>query len=335
MWSPIVYGRTDTSDSWWRAIPSGTTSTELFDVVTAAFAGGADLDTPRFLLARRGGRWITGVACQASELSRSMATDSQNRELATFVGWAAPDTELPPSSLAHWETSFAQWAAPVYEHWAGADWTLPVRDVRDPHVVAAQPPPWRAEPPPPGPELTRTYGSALFLPPEASHQAWDEGRRTTGPFTLVVGWRKPDLVRADLVTHVCISGTTTASHAKSYAAGTDIAGATTVVEANFAGTSAPGTGFGDVGTPPPRPAQPMSVAVIPPRPLLAPVSMPAPVRSGFWRRFMWASRREVERLEHQVRWLTTELEQVRAAITALDARLSAIEAARPGEGDAR
>jgi hypothetical protein len=149
-WAPVVYGRTQASDTWWRAVPAGFGDRAwLAEAVAAAVAHGNGLEiAPRLLLAQKADCRLVGIACMARLISATMNRDglpggSGGRSLYTFVGWLAlprPDGTLPRApGLAALRAKAAAWAEPVYERWVSPAWRLPGRSS---YPTEPQPPPW-------------------------------------------------------------------------------------------------------------------------------------------------------------------------------------------------
>jgi hypothetical protein len=207
-WSPVVYARTAAADTWWQALPAGSSGTGwLARTVSAVFAGGTGLDTgPRFLLAQDNARRIVGVACRARRLSELMCSDDQRRELSCFVGWMASRAEIPGTrvtagprtaagpAFADLAAGYAQWAGPVYEEVMRAVWELPYSPYHQPALSSPAAAPWEetisfdlAGPVPgPGP------GDGPW-PPSAWPGIWTVALAATGLFTCVLGWEHAPL----------------------------------------------------------------------------------------------------------------------------------------------
>ncbi|MBX6383102.1 MAG: hypothetical protein IRZ07_09035, partial [Microbispora sp.] len=190
----------------------------------------------RYLLARRADRGdgvnrangvLVGVACYARALSKEMHTDEASRELYCFVGWwGTPETPTDIPSLAALTENCARWAGDVYQMYFEHVWKQHqalVRIQESAPMIA----PWArddseaggaVEIPAPAPEATATprpllgVGPAgltpqrdkvLLYPASHSERLWDEGRRTTTPFTLVTGWVASARAPLKPVTHLC------------------------------------------------------------------------------------------------------------------------------------
>lgn len=213
-WLPIVWGRTRTGDSWWRARPTGPRLGEwVTDLVSAVFAGGADLAAPRFLLARAHGHWVTGVACSAADLDASMSIDAHGRELFTFVGWLAPvdggAVELP--ALVDWAAHRTAWAGATYTEWCLPDWDKHWSDAAIAQQSVPQGAPWPigTRPPDAVPEPLITDASRAVLHPEAdAARLWASGTASITSFILVTGWSAIDALDPDRLTHATVRGLT-------------------------------------------------------------------------------------------------------------------------------
>jgi ADP-ribose pyrophosphatase YjhB (NUDIX family) len=200
LWAPIVYGRTNRADSWWRAVPPELPHRGwLGTLVSTIVASGDHLDRPRFLLARWNEYWVTGVACMAGEFDPELSSDGV-RPLYTFVGWAAPFlSPARPPEFDELEKHFRDWAGPVYQEWVGRDWDQHPSKVRDAHATAAQVHPW----PDPGVVDGKALDPArdtVEIWPDADRAAlWRAATITDSPFVLAVGWEGQNSVpRADL-----------------------------------------------------------------------------------------------------------------------------------------
>jgi hypothetical protein len=205
-WAPIVYGRTATSDTWWRAVPEGLDQHGwLGTVVHSALADGRELkQRPRFLLAQNTTHQIVGVACQAGDLGTGMRSVG-SRELFCFVGWVAARTgpsEPGPPELEELEGGYARWAAPVYTRILTPVWNepptahcLPV--TTQPERVHWTPPARHPKPglPPDGGPWTEDSWPVIWAAVQAARD----------PLTCVVGWQHMSSARFEDATHIGVA----------------------------------------------------------------------------------------------------------------------------------
>lgn len=208
LWAPVVYGRTPSSDTWWRAVPEGLDQYGwLGDVVHSALSDGLELERrPRFLFARNATHRIVGVACQADDLSDTMWTDG-SRKLFCFVGWAAagtaePEPEPDVPGLADLEEGYRQWAGRVYGEVLGQVWDAPATEFLAPVTTRPEPAPWptRTRYPRPGP------------PPDEGAWAqdswsviWAAVQAARWPVTCVIGWQRISSARFENATHIGVA----------------------------------------------------------------------------------------------------------------------------------
>lgn len=290
-WFPIVWGRTRRADSWWRVLPAGLD----FDgwpaeVVTAAYAGGLNLERPRFLLARLHGWWVTGVACAAVELDPSMAEDQHGRDLFTVVGWMAKiATEPALPQLQDWEDRYLAWAAPTYTDWCREDWDKHFSSVSDPHESPLVSPAW-ADAPEASEQvdarLVRRPGRVQMFPATTRFELWRAGSNAIEPFVLVTGWAEQQAVDFRWVTHVAIAG---------------------LDQPNEVDAADGGPELGDAEPPDPIVDDEPSATATPNS-----ESAEQPRRTGLWS--WWtalASQRRVETLEHAVAALQADIGELR------------------------
>ncbi|MFI6324043.1 hypothetical protein ACIBG8_41415 [Nonomuraea sp. NPDC050556] len=188
-WMPIVYGRTHRVDRWWRVAPSMIDQEWSQSRVSAVIRGGRGLvDGPRFLLAHDGRFRLVGVACAASALSETMNSDGQ-RQLYCFVGWAGP-ADAPSPSIEALSGNFAGWAAPVYDHWVGLDWDEHPSRLQNVHEAPPGDPPWSTADEQPFDHVRQRPGDGCYAFPEEQRAlAWDLGRSSREPVTVITGWR--------------------------------------------------------------------------------------------------------------------------------------------------
>ena len=212
-WSPILWGRTFHSDQWWRAVPDALTTAQLRGLVEKATVSGIALDEPRYLLARRYGHWIVGVACNSKDLSDSMNTDRKSRVVNTFVGWVSPVGGERPPQLAALAAKYTDWAGPIYRDGMGHDWELPDDALKTPRHTSAAAAPWG---PQAGPRpaadgrhavgLTTRAGVVELFPTTDRDRTWAAGLDSVDPFVLVVGWPRQRSMPLPYLTHACVDG---------------------------------------------------------------------------------------------------------------------------------
>jgi hypothetical protein len=204
----VVYGRTQRSDTWWRALPEGRTD-ELRDIVRGATADGTGLDgRPRFALAHgRGGTRLVGVACRLADLGTAMAEDEHGRPLHGFVGWLG-DGPIPRYDMLL--ARYRRWALATYEACVGPVWddTNP-EPVRGAIVAAPWPPQVCVPAAPTGHAAGQRYGlgrvdgrHVLARPQGDAALLWDHLAAGHTGFTLVTGWSagaRADLRRLDVL----------------------------------------------------------------------------------------------------------------------------------------
>ncbi|MBU2667029.1 hypothetical protein KOI35_26300 [Actinoplanes bogorensis] len=199
-------------DTWWRARPSGPPFGDwVTELVSAAFAGGADLGTPRFLLARTHDHWATGVACAAAELDASMSVDDRGRDLFAFVGWisAADGDPVVLPGLADWVAHRTNWAGATYTTWCRPDWEMHYADAAIVQPSVPEDPPWSTgiHPGSAGSAPLITDPARVALHPEAdAARLWTAGVASTEPFVLVTGWPRADALDVDRLTHATVRG---------------------------------------------------------------------------------------------------------------------------------
>lgn len=190
---PVVYGRTNRVDRWWRALPPTLDSEWTRLTVLTATANGIGLeDGPRLLLAQDREHRLVGGACLARDLSETMNSDGR-RDLYCFVGWASRWRgcwdEVP--SFDELAASFARWATPVYDQWMSLDWDLHESQLPDCRHSDEQPAPWhvvaRATPRPP---IGHPAGSGVAWPQSCANTPWDALRASEAPGLLVTGWQR-------------------------------------------------------------------------------------------------------------------------------------------------
>ncbi|WP_436531850.1 hypothetical protein [Actinoplanes sp. HUAS TT8] len=205
-WAPILYGRTRYADMWWRVLPPGETDRgTLAGLVLATVGGGDALDLrPRFVLARGDFGVLAGVACDAAEVSDTMATQAR-RPLYTFVGWLGPAGARVPA-YATWERRWREWARPTYDRLMRVDWDLPEHEVTGPRT--AEPEQFAGyvgdEPGSPDETWRPAVPGAIWLLPEAQAAgAWDAARDAPGPFCLCTGWAWGQGTAPGRITHLC------------------------------------------------------------------------------------------------------------------------------------
>jgi hypothetical protein len=196
-WAPVVYGRTAVTDTWWQAMPENADDSGwLVTIVGTVFAGGNQLDVrPRFVLAQNRVQRIVGVACRARLLNDQMCLDGQHRELSCFIGWMTSRSAAPgPGAVdgpvfAELQTSYAQWAKPVYDEVMGAVWELPYSPFRRPAVSHAAAAPWGETVRDDLTEHVPRPPSGLW-PPSTWPNLWAAALVTPDPFTCVLGWQQ-------------------------------------------------------------------------------------------------------------------------------------------------
>lgn len=192
-WRPVVYGRTNRVDRWWRALPPTMDPAWARHTVLAATANGIGLEGgPRLVLAQDRAHRLVGGACLARDLSATMHSDGQ-RELYCFVGWASPwcgGWDHVPS-FPELAASFTAWAAPVYDYWMTLDWDLHESQLPDCRHSDEQPAPWHLPSPPNQQALYSAPASSGVAWPQACAEVpWDTLRTLDGPGLLVTGWRR-------------------------------------------------------------------------------------------------------------------------------------------------
>jgi hypothetical protein len=204
-WAPVVYGRTATSDTWWRAVPEGLDQNGwLGTVIHSALALGRELkEHPRFMLAQNTTHRIVGVACQAADLSTDMRSDG-SRELFCFVGWVAAMTgESKPIApeLDDLERDYPRWAAPVYTRILAPVWNAsptvysPLVRTQPEEALWAYPRRPKPGPPvPPGPWAKDSWPTI-----------WAAVQATSEPLTCVVGWQHMSSALREDTTHIGIA----------------------------------------------------------------------------------------------------------------------------------
>ena len=205
-WAPVVYGRTPTSDTWWRAVPEGLSPHGwLASVVESVLGAGRELkEQPRFLLAQNTTHRIVGVACQASDLSDTMRSVG-SRELYCFVGWVASRIGQPWPVTPEFEElaqSYRGWAAPVYEQVLADPWCASA--TADPRPVATQPerpvwPPPTRQPEPGEPPARGPW------PKQAWPAVWAAAMAAREPLTCVIGWQHLRTARFEDATHIGVA----------------------------------------------------------------------------------------------------------------------------------
>lgn len=207
LWAPVVYGRTATSDTWWRAVPEGLDQQGWLGIVTySALAGGRELkQRPRFLLAQNAAHRIVGVACPAGDLSDTMRSVG-SRELFCFVGWAASRTEQAEPDdtpgLRELEHGYRNWAGLVYAQIMSGTWDAPATASLPPVTTQPEEPVWappvrRAKPgptPPSGPWAEKAW-------PEV----WAAAAAASEPLTCVIGWQHISSARFEDATHIGVA----------------------------------------------------------------------------------------------------------------------------------
>lgn len=207
LWAPVVYGRTATSDTWWRAVPEGLDQHGWLGIVTySALAAGRELKTrPRFLLAQNAAHRIVGVACQARDLSDTMRS-AGSRELFCFVGWATSRTEQPAQddtpALQELERGYRDWAALVYAQIMSEIWDAPGTASLPPVTTEPEEPVW---PPPvrrvkPGPTPPSGPWAEKAWP-----EVWAAAAAACEPLTCVIGWQHISSARFEDATHIGVA----------------------------------------------------------------------------------------------------------------------------------
>jgi hypothetical protein len=205
-WAVVVFGRTATSDSWWRAIPEGLDEHGwLGAVVHSAVSDGHEIgERPRFLLAQNDTHRIVGVACRAAGLSEDMRSVGQ-RPLFCFVGWAAERSRAAEPRVPRLEDlalRYPQWAGPVYREVMERVWNAPPAVSRLPQRTIPEPVRWA-----PAPEMRAA--AALPAPgpwPQDAWPAlWDAANAAAGPVTCVVGWEHMRSARFEEATHIGVA----------------------------------------------------------------------------------------------------------------------------------
>ncbi|MBH0776580.1 hypothetical protein [Nocardia bovistercoris] len=207
-WLPVVWGRTRRADTWWRVLPAALDSEGwIGEAVYAVFAGGRDLERPRFTLCRSRGWWLTGVACAAADLDSEMHTDENGRPLFTFVGWLHTlDQPAALPTLDQWERHRVEWARGTYARWCGMDWEALPSDVSLPHESVAEPVGWSSNAPAlDGAVLRYRPGRAELRPDSERYTLWQAGTRSREPFLLVVGWSARQSLKAPHCTHATVA----------------------------------------------------------------------------------------------------------------------------------
>lgn len=207
LWAPVVYGRTATSDTWWRAVPKGLDQHGWLGIVTySALAAGRELkQRPRFLLAQNAAHRIVGVACQARDLSDTMRS-AGSRELFCFVGWATSLTE----QLAQDDTPALQELERGYRDWAALVYTQVMSEIWDAPATASMPP------------VTTVPEEAVWAPPvrrvrpgvapsagpwaeKAWPEVWAAAAAASEPLTCVIGWQHISSARFEDATHIGVA----------------------------------------------------------------------------------------------------------------------------------
>lgn len=206
LWAPVVYGRTATSDTWWRAVPEDLDQYGwLGEVVHSALADGLELERrPRFLFAQNATHRIVGVACQAGDLSDTMWTDG-SRKLFCFVGWVAAGTAPPEPDvpgLADLEDGYRQWAGRVYRDRLGPVWEAPATAFLPPASTQPESAPWRAPARYPRPDLTLDKGAWAE---DSWPVVWAAVQTTKDTVTCVIGWQRISSARFENATHIGVA----------------------------------------------------------------------------------------------------------------------------------
>lgn len=206
LWAPVVYGRTPTSDTWWRAVPEGLNQHGwLATVIDSAIAAGRELkERPRFLLAQDSANRIVGVACQASDLSDTMRSVG-SRELYCFVGWVAScagqEQPIAPE-FKDLERDYRAWAAPVYEQMLAEPWRAPPTAYLPPVSTQPQQAVW------PAPERQPKPGPPPGTGPWAEQAwpaLWAAALATSEPLTCVIGWEHKSTALYEDATHIGVA----------------------------------------------------------------------------------------------------------------------------------
>jgi hypothetical protein len=206
LWAPVVYGRTPTSDTWWRAVPEGLNQHGwLSTVVHSALGAGGELkQRPRFLFAQDEKHRIVGVACQASDLSDTMRSIG-SRDLFCFIGWVASRTgrsgPIAPE-FEELERSYRDWAAPVYARILAEPWHAPPTAYSPPVTTRPERPVW----PPPArqPEPGETPEKGPWAE-QAWPSIWAAAQAAREPLTCVIGWQWMNSARFENATHIGVA----------------------------------------------------------------------------------------------------------------------------------
>lgn len=224
-WSPVVYGRTHVADKWWRALPTGiTTSHWVADAVIDTVAGGAALvrypdspdgvnnlvepeNTPRFAFVRGTSGSLVGLACRARALSSELCQDQFGREIYCFVGWFTPDRKAADIPAA---VDLIPAASQVYQQYSAPVWTtestaLTVQE----SAVGPAPWPYPASRTEHGGELRTVDKHVMVYPAAMADRLWRDGIESSGPFLLVTGWQEARQASLERITHLSAASVAT------------------------------------------------------------------------------------------------------------------------------
>jgi hypothetical protein len=206
LWAPVVYGRTPTSDTWWRAIPAGLDQHGWLGIVVhSVLAAGSELKRrPRFLLAQDPTHRIVGVACQAGDLSDTMRSVG-SRELFCFVGWVASRTgpsEPEAPDFEELERGYREWAAPVYARMLAGPWDASATAYSEPVMTQPEQAVWNPPARRPKPGLPPATGPWAE---QAWPLVWAAALAAREPLTCVIGWQRMSSARFEDATHIGVA----------------------------------------------------------------------------------------------------------------------------------